>query len=475
MPGTGSVDTDMRDANITERLEMIPMSIGPFLVEVPGDWEIVDHPDQRVTVLREPISSDDHLLCVPGFVIPNIVLRFFELPSSKGGVARSATQEAAATFDALPGTVLLAILPLSSREGLPGRAHVMSGFVEGQPFISSRWHIGDGISVLEITVTGPATSMPDLMEIGQNVAESVRTTIDSYVDIELMIPEDLQDRDMMHTLLEQSAASGTAKGVPGLELVSPILAARDRQRIVPETLPLDPGAWSSLSGLSPDASKGRLLRPSAPLTHEGLVRAGLAAKHGLTDEGARWAELLDVPLSLTVRGERHDGYRFGEIRLDGMDCLVSLDLPFPTDREVDPHQEGTRLGGALLTVGLPTVLLDWCGLRADWFADLQATALLNSGAHLPKGDGRDASPWAIEAGGDVMKGVLAGEGTHWTVALPGGEPQLSWFQPDHRGPLLVLGEDGGHRVRLESTTGMVLHESLSRLFRDIARSYEVVL
>ncbi|WP_413542587.1 hypothetical protein [Citricoccus nitrophenolicus] len=153
-----------------------------------------------------------------------------------------------------------------------------------------------------------------------------------------------------------------------------------------------------------------------------------------------------------------------------MDCLVSLGLPFPTDREIDSYPEGTRLVGALLTIDLPTVLLDWCGLRADWFADLKASAPAGLGDVFGRGDDRNGSDWTVEFGGAVMEGIVDTQGTHWTVSLPEGQPQLSWYQPDRRGPLLALNDVGGNRVRLESTTGLVLHETLSRLFRDVARA-----
>jgi hypothetical protein len=170
---------------------------------------------------------------------------------------------------------------------------------------------------------------------------------------------------------------------------------------------------------------------------------------------------------LTVHGTRADGERCGEVRLDGMDCLVALDQPFPTDRGIGPEGSDSRLVGAFLALALPTVLLDWCGVRADWFTSLRATGPASRSA--PGGaSGEHISSWSVESGGAIMEEILAGQSTRWTVALPTGEPQVSWIQPDRRGPLMVAASNNG-TVTVESTTGLGLYETLSRLIRDVSR------
>ncbi|QCU76916.1 hypothetical protein E7744_00715 [Citricoccus sp. SGAir0253] len=444
---------------------LVPMVIGPFLIDVPGEWEIVDLPDERVTVIREPRAPDDPLLAIPGFVTPNVALRFFEAPSAEGGAAKAAAREAAATYDQVPGSVLLAISPFMTREGLPGRAHVMAGIHEGIPFQSARWFAGDGAFVIEITLIGPATPLGGLVELGQRMADSIRPTAEGRGDITPLIPEDLQDRAMMDGLGVPARAE-TARA-PGLERVDPILAARPLLRPVPETVPLCPEAWSSLLELAHGGIRGRLMGATRSTPHPELVQAGLATERRLTDAGRAWATLGGFPVALTLHGARADGERYGEIRLDGMDCLVTLDQPFPTDRALTPTGSGSRLVGALLTLALPTVLLDWSGARADWFTDLRATG---PARHFVPGRAsvEDASSWSVESGDVIAAEVLAGQGTRWTAALATGEPRVSWYQPDGRGPLMVAPSTDG-TVRLESTTGLALYETLSRLIRDVAR------
>lgn len=455
---------------VMDVIELLPMSIGPFLVDVPSDWEILDYPDERVTVVREPIESDDPLLSIPGFVIPNLALRFFEMSASRGGVARAATQEAAATYDQVPGSVLLAMSPFVSTEGLPGRTQVMTGIQDGIPFVSSRWYAGDGTHVLELTVTGPGTPMPDLMELGQRIAASMRTAAEITGELTPVIDAELLDEAMMDTLLDQSPLADRRGAVPGLESVALILAARPLNRPVPAVIPLEAEAWSSLLEIAQGGVGGRLMRSSVPAPHERLCRTGLATRGGLTQTGSVWGDLGGLPPVLTIHGQRSEGERRGEIRLDGMDCFATLDQPFPVGRDVDRGQVGSRLAGAFLTLALPSVLLEWCGLRADWFADLQASGPADGLSALYRHSTGNGSVWTRDSGGTVMDGILSGSKTRWTVALADGQPQLSWIQPDARGPMSVYAVEGGDRVRLESTTGLALFEALSRLFREVARS-----
>lgn len=467
MHGTGSVDADTSGL---ETIELYPLSVGPFLVDVPAGWEIVDYPDERVTVVREPTDPDDPLVSIPGYVIPNVAFRFFEAPAAFGSAARSATQEAAATYDQVPGAVLLAVSPFTTVEGLPGRAHMMTGIQDGIPFMSSRWHVGDGTTVLEVTLTGPGTPMPDLMELGQHIADSVRTTTQVAEDVTPVVTEDLQDRAMMDVLTEQSAAAKSEEPVPGLESVALILAARAVSRPVPATVPVEPDEWASLLETAQGGLRGRLIKSAPRPPHPGLVQAGLATRRRLTERGSAWGDLAQLPPALIVRGRRFGRECRGEVRLDGMDCLVTLDQPFRVGRDADPSGGGTRLVGAFLTLALPPVLLDWCGLRADWFADLRASGPATAEGALSGASGNPGSAWVTESGGAVMEGILAGASTRWTVELADGQSQLAWFQPDERGPMLVYGTNGGDRIQAESTTGLVLYDSLSRLIRDVARS-----
>lgn len=453
----------------TDPLLLVPMSIGPFLVDLPDAWEVVDYPDERVTVIREPIDPEDPLLGIPGFVIPNVALRFFPSSAAEGGAASAAAREIAATFDQVPGAVLLAIAPGFSDAGLPGRAFVMTGTQSGIPFMSSRWHVGDGEWVLEITLTGPATPMPALVDLGQRIADSARPAGGTSTVTSPFVPEELRDQDMMAPLMVRSGAHPDGTEVPGLESVSRIHDVSTRSERVPGTILLDPEAWSSLVMLAQDGFRGRLAPGVLPAPHAGLIRAGLATDQGLTDAGRTLGGLCDHAPALTIRGRRMHQEWHGEVRLDGMDCLLTLD-PGPQAGPVEgPPAPGGRLVGTALTIGLAGVLLDWCGLRADWFADLRASAPADRAGDLTTSTARPEG-WSIESGGAVTAGILENASTHWSIALPDGPVQVSWIQPDHRGPLMVFGVDGGQRVQLVSTTGLDLHQTLSSLIRDVARS-----
>lgn len=114
--------------------------------------------------------------------------------------------------------------------------------------------------------------------------------------------------------------------------------------------------------------------------------------------------------------------------------VLSAGITFSEEREIYPHGEGSRLVGAPLTIGVPTVLLDWCGLRADWFADLEASGPAEYSGGFNSRAEVGGTDWTVDSGGAVMEGILAGPGTRWCVSLADGREQPTWVQPDRRGP-----------------------------------------
>jgi hypothetical protein len=302
-----------------------------------------------------------------------------------------------------------------------------------------------------------------MMALGQRIADSARTAAGDVSPPSPHVPDGLQDREMM-ALLGVRSGRGDGAGAPGLESVSLLHDAKPRRDNAPEAVLLETEAWSSLVTLAHGGFAGRLARGALPVPHAGLIRAGLATQGGLNDAGRALGSLSGHAPALTIHGRRLDQEWRGEIRLDGMECLLTLD-PGPGQSSPAP---GARVARQSSTIGLAGVLLDWCGLRADWFADLRASAAADRADAPARRAGR-ADGWTVDSGDAVMKGILEDPSTLWTIALPGGEVQVSWIQPDLRGPLMVFGGEDGQRVQLVSTTGLALHETLSTLVRDVAR------
>ena len=153
------------------------VQLGPALVDVPSDWEIQDSGKRGTVVLTMPLGRDaamQQLRRLPGFIQPNLVLRFFTMPADQGGVARAAGDELRAALHRSPGASLIAVTPLSTQAGFPGRAQLIVGTYQRVPFQMSRWYLGVGDTVVEVVLTLPSTVQPDLLQLGERVAQTVR-------------------------------------------------------------------------------------------------------------------------------------------------------------------------------------------------------------------------------------------------------------------------------------------------------------
>lgn len=446
--------------------EPTTIQLGPTLVDVPADWEVQDSGQRGLVVLTMPLGHDpalQKLRHVPGFIQPNLVVRFFPMAADQGGVARAAGDELRAGLHSSPGASLLAVTPFATRAGFPGRAQLIVGIYQRVPYQMSRWYIGVGDTVVEIVLTLPSSFQPELLQLGENVARTVRpdpsgAEADATHGSSLpAIPPSRLD----HTVSEESYADddGDSSAVVHAELEKVEWFVED---IDLNRLPGRPGTLSRAAAehLQNTVELGSVQRFSAHPKSEGgeLEALGVVSNGALTDRGRHLTSGMREEPDVVLTGRRAGQSTEAMIWLDGEEATLLLG-PTARDLEMDPEVSGrTHYILRELSLSVPVILDSWSGNEAAWFTDTTVVCSpsevegILAGEAVPQRLRAESSSLALEA---LTEGMSL-----WTANNRQSGQQVQWLRSRRRGPFLVSRGETAESLQLSSTTGSFIHDSL---------------
>lgn len=269
------------------------IQLGPALVEVPSDWEVEQSGKRGTVVLTMPLGHDpamQQLRHFPGFIQPNLVFRYFPMPADQGGVARAAGDELRAALHYSPGASLLAVTPFTTQVGIPGRAQLIVGIYQRVPFQMSRWYLGVGDTVVEVVLTLPSTVQPDLLHLGERIAQTIRpdpTGSESDATRDSSLPAIPPSR-LDHTMTEGSYATHDGDSGShvhtGLEQVERLVEDIDRNRLPGRAGTLSRAAAEQLQNRAELGSVQRFSARRQAEDHE-LEALGAVNNGALTEKG----------------------------------------------------------------------------------------------------------------------------------------------------------------------------------------------
>lgn len=449
--------------------QMVPTQLGPALADLPGDWEIVKNGEDGIVVVRMPLDQDadpESLVNIPGYLQPNFALRFFPSPASEGGVARSAGDELRAALHSFPGSSLLASTPFDTPDGLPGRAQLLTGLQQRVPYQVSRWYVGVGDSVVEIVLTLPNTPHPDLLALGEAVAQSVRpdpsgTEASTTREHSLpAIPEKRLDVSLQNHLREEGADVSVGR----LEKLNEVLADIDLAPLPGKGGRVSTSALDYLESTAELGNIGKFSAQRGPEVEQ-LESLGIIENGELSEAGHHTVSGVSEEPDLVISGIGAGGETRGRVWLDGHEATLLLG---PSWRELQKNAEATD-GFVLRELGLSvSVILDsWTANQAAWFIDYSV----------------DCTPQELDAalidGGfsdDVLTGTsgFASEAlshplTLWTVDVPQTGERFQWVRTHDRGPLVVT-QGENQLIQLKSTTAAVIHDSIATMVVNASRA-----
>lgn len=454
------------------------IQLGPALVEVPSDWEVEQSGKRGTVVLTMPLGHDpamQQLRHFPGFIQPNLVFRYFPMPADQGGVARAAGDELRAALHYSPGASLLAVTPFSTQAGFPGRAQLIVGTYQRVPFQMSRWYLGVGDTVVEVVLTLPSTVQPDLLQLGERVAQTVRpdptgSGADASGDSSLpAIPPSRLD----HTVREESHANhdgdaGTLDQVE-LEKVERLVEDIDLNRLPGRAGTLSRAAAEHLQNTAELGSVQRFsARPHAE--DQELEALGLIKNGALTEDGRHLTSGMTEEPDIVLTGRRAGHSTEAMIWLDGEEATLVLG---PTAQDLEADLESTEKAHYVLrelALSVPVILDSWSANEAAWFMDTTIVCSRSEMDGILAGHAvserlrAESSPLALE--------VLTEGMSLWTAERRKSGQRFQWLRSSRRGPFLSSNGETPESVQLSSTTASFIHDSLvTLLLGDSAKKY----
>lgn len=450
----------------TEHWTTTVMQLGPALVDVPSQWRVQDSGKHGIVVLTMPWEDDaamQRLQHIPGFIQPNLVFRYFPMTANQGGVARAAGDELRAALHHSPGSSLLAVTPFTTRSGLPGRAQLIVGIHQRIPFQMSRWYAGLGDTVVEIVLTLPNTFQPELLQLGEVIADSVRPDpAGSEADVTGNSSHPaIPPRRLDKTMREQLNTNNDGAHPQGeLERIETILEDLDRNHL--------PGRGGILSAsavehLENSVKLGSVRRFSAgphPEDQE-LEALGLVENGTLSDKGRHLTSGVRDEPDIVLKGQRGTRTTEARVWIDGEEATLFLgrtgrDLADTTKSSVDNHHIHREF-----VISVPVILDAWTANEAAWFTDTTIECSVDELDSILAG--QDVPKSLLSESSSFGKQVLSEGLTLWTASYKNSGKRFQWLRSRRRGPFLISHHKMTKSVQLTSTTASVIHDSLARL------------
>lgn len=442
--------------------------LGPTLVDIPANWEVLDGGERGTVVLKMPWEQDSamqRLMHIPGFVQPNLVFRFFPMAADQGGVARAAGDELRAALHHSPGASLLAVVPFSTHAGFPGRAQLIVGIYQRVPYQMSRWYVGVGDTVVEIVLTLPGTFQPELLQLGEMIAETVRADpagSEAGATGSSSLPA-IPPARLDGTVSDQFNTSNNGVHLEGgLERIERILEDVDRNRL--------PGRGGILSGaavehLESTAQLGSLRRLSPGPHPEDQELAALELVEGgtLSEKGRHLTSGVRDEPDIVLSGRREQRSTQGRVWIDGEEATLLLG---PTGRDLteDPYSlANAHHAHRELALSIPVILDSWTANEATWFTDTAIDCSLTELDAILAGHG--VSERLRTTSSPLVMQILSEGLTSWTASRK-NSGQFQWLRSSRRGPFLISRGETPDSVQLSSTTASFIHDSLAKLLLD---------
>ncbi|GHD05571.1 hypothetical protein [Zhihengliuella salsuginis] len=435
--------------------EWATVRLGPAVVDAPSDWIVERDGSDGVVVLRMPLDETDlgELATTPGFVHPNLVLRYLESPPAAGGVAKTAADELVGALTGSKGSTVLTVAA-TPINGYPSRTQVIAGIHQRSPYQVDRWFIGVGDAVVEISLTLPAMILPDMVALGGEVACSIRLHPDAEAPPEPAhpaIPESLRDA----VLEEHVRGLDTEQDLAPVESIASLLDGADRASLPGSSARIILEAADYLLHADEAGLSARFGSPVRPEILE-LQELGILTGTALTGKGRQIVSGVAGRGQLSLEGVSAGRTTAGDVWFDGDQATLLLG---PTLADLRDGATGHIYVLRELALSVPTILAAWTRNDAAWFVDHSvrlSSANLDErlDGHQPGGGPEDLAAFDRELVGDGL--------TRWTCAAGGEEAPLIWFGGTGRGPLVPT-EDTGDAVRLTTVSALQIHDEISRL------------
>lgn len=454
------------------------VQLGPARVDVPSDWEIQAAGKRGTVVLTMPLGRDaamQQLRRLPGFIQPNLVFRFFPMPADQGGVARAAGDELRAALHRSPGASLIAVTPFSTQAGFPGRAQLIVGTHQRVPFQMSRWYLGVGDTVVEVVLTLPSTVQPDLLQLGERIAQTVRpdptgSEADASGDSSLpaIPPSRLDDTVSEKPKANDDGDSGTLVHAE-LEKVERLVEEIDLNRLPGRAGTMSRAAAEHLQNTAELGSVQRFsARPHAE--DQELEALGLIKNGVLTEEGRHLTSGMTEEPDIVLTGLRAGRSTEAMIWLDGEEATLVLG---PTARDLEADTESTERTHYVLrelALSVPVILDSWSANEAAWFTD---TTIVCSQSDMDNILADEVVPERLRAESSRLALEVLTEGLSlWTAERKKSGQRFQWLRSSRRGPFLTSNGATPESVQLSSTTASFIHDSLvTLLLGDSAKKY----
>lgn len=327
--------------------------------------------------------------------------------------------------------------------------------------------------MVEVVLTLPSTVQPDLLQLGERIARTVRpdptgSEADATGDSSLpAIPPSRVD----HTVSEISNAKDDGVwGVPvyaELEKVERLVEDVDLNRLPGRPAPLSRAAAEHLQNTAELGSVQRFsARPHAE--DRELEALGLAENGTLTEKGRHLTSGMTGEPDIVLTGRRTGHSTEAMIWLDGEEATLVLG---PTARDLEAETESIETSHYVLrelALSVPVILDSWSANEGAWFTE---TTIVCSRSELDD----------IVAGGDVSERLWAGsspvalevltEGVSvWRAERRDSGQRFQWARSSRRGPFLISSGEAADSVQLSSTTASFIHDSLVTLLGDSGSS-----